>query len=232
MFYNETMINLTQSIVGYIKSLVDLNDESSNVLMFFMNENISSFLGNSKFNSIDVNFTFEGNEITIKTIFDRSIKISIEEGRLDSVKLKGECLDDEGRLVNTFLISMNDDKFINECTYDDGSMYNYFVDTTKKDYILGKCDKDTREEKNVIKASPLGTKLRDRYFYELEKIMPKPDVKNGSILKKFVDLVRSDSLMKLPLRDLADDFDLDVLFSVFEKLKEEIEKREKGLKRD
>ena len=64
-------------------------------------------------------------------------------------------------------------------------------------------------------------------YYEFERVLPKEP--NDSRLKKLFRMFISDSIISVPIPELADDFDQNVIDSVFYSLKEKAEpKKTKG----
>lgn len=223
MFYNEVMSNLAKYIRNYLDTFYVLDGINSNVLVFYIMENINSFIGSATITSSDIDCSVENKTMTIKTVFDRKIRLTLKKDSLYVLEIDGECLNENDEVVESFSLYRSLDDIVNTCTFNEGErVREYVTDVARCDFTLSEGIKDEDEKEFIVKASPIGSKISGNYLYELERIQPKPDKENGSILKKFVDLVRSDSIMRIPVRDLADDYDIDVLFSVFSKLKDEV----------
>lgn len=223
MFYNEVMLDLANYIRNYLDTFYVLDGINSNVLVFYVMENIKGFIGNVALTSSDIDCSVEGNTLVIKTIFDRKVRLVLNRDSLYALEIDGECLNEKDEVIETCILYRSLDKIVNKCTFNEKrSVREYVTDLARCDFSLAEGDEGKDEKEFVIKASPIGSKISGNYLYELERIQPKPDKENGSILKKFVDLVSNDSIMRIPVRDLADDYDIDVLFSVFSKLKDEV----------
>lgn len=226
MFYNGKNVDISKRVLNCIKSEIDLDVDSSNVLLFYINENINSFIGNGQVSSKDVSFSRNGLSFLITTIFDRKIRIGITLASDYLLKIAGECLDDKDRVVETFSITKCGEKMINDCTCQNGGYsYCYYADVSSREASLSKGKTSDESKDFIVKATPMSANSDDSYLYALESVMPKP--RNGSYMKKFVDLVRSDLNMDSSSYESSDGFDIEIINELFSTLKDDISEKSK-----
>lgn len=227
MFYNGKN-NISEGILKYIKDNFEIDDVNSRVLMFYLNENIKSFIGSSEIDSKDVQISFINGHMIIKTIYGVTISVSVNAVADYILRIDGECRSVGFSQSERFAITNCGEKVTNECSFDNGeSSYSYYVDLAKKEFSLAIGRKNTDFKEFVVNATPLGVKNADTSLYAIERVRPRPDVDNGSVLKKFVDLVSNGSLMNIALGGLNSANTIQMLDEVFGRLKEEIIEKKK-----
>lgn len=231
IYLNDKLTNYLKKVINNRKKLdpeLNLSEEAYNCISYYFYENAIRIFGKNALQLDEIETISSIGTLNIATIFGLNLNVLFEFGDDHTVVISGACQDtNKEQLVDSFIITANNQKVTNNCICNNmTSNIGYFINLEDCEYALTKGS--TPKQIDVyLKAKPLGSMHHKNAYYEFERVLPKEP--NDSRLKKLFRMFISDSIISVPIPELADDFDQNVIDSVFYSLKEKAEpKKTKG----
>lgn len=235
---NSELIYLNDKLINYLKKEINnrqkldpklnLSEEAYNCISYYFYENAIRIFGKNALQLDEIETISDIGALNIATIFGLNLNVLVEFVNNNTVVISGACRDiNKEKLVDSFIITANNQKVTNNCICNNmTSNIGYFINLEDCEYALTKGSTPNKIDV-CLKAKPLGSMHHKNAYYEFERVLPKEP--NDSKLKKLFRMFISDSIMCVPIPELADNFDQNVIDSVFYSLKEKAEpKKTKG----
>lgn len=235
---NSELIYLNNKLTDYLKKEINnrqkldpklnLSEEAYNCISYYFYENALRIFGKNALQLDEIETISDIGALNIATIFGLNLNVLVEFVNNNTVVISGACRDiNKEKLVDSFIITANNQKVTNNCICNNmTSNIGYFINLEDCEYALTKGSTPNQIDVH-LKAKPLGSMHHKNAYYEFERVLPKEP--NDSRLKKLFRMFISDSIMCVPIPELADNFDQNVIDSVFYSLKEKAEpKKTKG----
>ncbi len=235
---NSELIYLNNKLTDYLKKEINnrqkldpklnLSEEAYNCISYYFYENAIRIFGKNALQLDEIETISDIGALNIATIFGLNLNVLVEFVNNNTVVISGACRDiNKEKLVDSFIITANNQKVTNNCICNNmTSNIGYFINLEDCEYALTKGSTPNKIDV-CLKAKPLGSMHHKNAYYEFERVLPKEP--NDSKLKKLFRMFISDSIMCVPIPELADNFDQNVIDSVFYSLKEKAEpKKTKG----
>lgn len=194
-------------------------ENNKKIIYYFLKENFTSIFGKYILSVDEIDRVAHDDKVVINTIFGTEIIaycVETEIGLQIIGKVKGN---------EVFSITIFNNTVVNELIEEKNNEYRktvYRVNTSDNTCSLSiESSKDNQKEFITdfkAKLAPINTRISHCDLFELTRIVPVSEEQSTSFLKRIVDSLRNDNLVKIPTT--GDEEPNDLLEPIFGKLKE------------